>query len=282
MSSSELRPDLQLVPAGSIRFHERPEPSRTARLSERIRREQVLRNPPIVAVLSNGDYLLLDGANRVTAFLELGFPEIAVQVVDYGDENVQLKGWHHLLLEGRALNLRAQYSALPGVALRQVPHAELSNLLELRRVYAVLVDESASAWGLFPDPAAPPSIRQRIDVLNRVIGTYEGNSRLERIKLADYSKLPQVLQSVEHQLCLFPLFTKEELMQLAMEHVLLPTGISRHLIPGRALGINLALGFLKELPDAPARKRHFAAYLQRIEMEGRIRYYEEPVFIMNE
>ena len=105
MSSSELRPDLQLVPARSIRFHERPEPSRTARLSERIRREQVLRNPPIVAVLSNGDYLLLDGANRVTAFLELGFPEIAVQVVDYGDENVQLKGWHHLLLEGRALNL---------------------------------------------------------------------------------------------------------------------------------------------------------------------------------
>jgi L-serine kinase (ATP) / ParB family transcriptional regulator, heme-responsive regulator len=282
MSASELRPNLQLVATFSIRFHEQPEPSRTTRLKERIQREQILRNPPIVALMTNGDYLLLDGANRVTAFAELMYPEIPVQVVDYGDENVQLKGWHHLLLEGRALNLRAQYSALRGVALRQVPHGDLSNLLELRRVYAVLVDESASAWGLFPDPASPPSIHQRIAVLNRVIGAYEGNSRLERIKLADYSKLPEVLQSVDHQLCLFPLLTKEELLQLAMNHVLLPTGITRHLIPGRALGINLPLGFLKELPDPASRKRHFADHVKQLEMEGRIRFYEEAVFIMNE
>jgi hypothetical protein len=282
MSASELRPDLRLVPTRSIRFHEQPEPGRTTRLMERIRRELILRNPPIVASMSNGDFLLLDGANRVTAFVDLGYPEIPVQVVDYGDESIHLRGWHHLLLEGRALNLRARYAALPGVSLRQVAPGELSTLLELRRVYAVLVDEAASAWGLFPDPPAPPSIQQRIAVLNRVIGAYEGNSRLERIKLADYSKLPEVLQAVDHQVCLFPVLTKEELMQLAMDRVLIPTGISRHLIPGRALGINLPLGFMRELPDAESRQRHFAAHLKRLEMEGRIRFYEESVFIMNE
>lgn len=282
MAASELRPHLQLVSTGKIRFHEQPEPHRTLRLMDRIRREATLRNPPIVASMSNGDFLLLDGANRVSAFRDLKYAEIPVQVVDYGQEGIQLKGWHHLLLQGRALSLRAQYAALPGVSLKPVPHDQLKTLLELRRVYAVLVDESAAAWGLFPESGQPPSINQRMAVLNQVIGGYEGQSRLERIKLADYSKLPEVIQSVDHQLCLFPVLTKEELLQLAMEGVLIPTGITRHLIPGRALGINLPLGFLTELPDAASRERHFENHLLKLEMEGRIRFYEESVFIMNE
>jgi hypothetical protein len=281
MSASEVRPHLALVPTGSIRFHEQPEPRRTIRLMDRIRKEALLRNPPIVASMNNGDYLLLDGANRVTAFRDLQYPQVPVQIVDYGQEEIQLKGWHHLLLQGRALNLRAQFAALPGVALRQVPHDQLSPLLELRRAYAVLVDESA-AWGLYPEPAHSPTIHDRIAVLNRVIGAYEGQSRLERIKLADYSKLPEVIRSVDHQLLLFPVLTKEELLQLAGDRVLIPTGITRHLIPGRALGINLPLGFLSELPDLATRQRHFEQHLLKLEMEGRIRFYEESVFIMNE
>jgi hypothetical protein len=282
MSVSELRPNLQLVPTRSIRFHEQPEPSRTTRLMDRIQRELTLRNPPIVAGMANGDYLLLDGANRVTAFLDMKYPEIPVQVVDYGHESIQLKGWHHLLLQAQALNLCKRYDALPGVSMRQVTYGELATLLELRRVYAVLVDGSAAAWGLFPDSAATPPIGQRIAVLEQVIGAYEGNSRLERIKLADYSKLPEVIRSIDHQLCLFPVLRKEELLQLAVDGVLIPTGITRHLIPGRALGINLPLGFLRDLPDAASRQRHFADHLQKLEMEGRIRFYEESVFIMNE
>lgn len=282
MSASEVRPYLALVPTASIRFHEQPEPHRTSRLMDRIRTEALLRNPPIVASMNNGDYLLLDGANRVTAFRDLNYAQIPVQIVDYGQEAIQLKGWHHLLLQGRALNLRSQFAALPGVSLRAVPHEQLSPLLELRRAYAVLVDESAAAWGLYPEPAHAPTIHDRIAVLNRVIGAYEGQSRLERIKLADYSKLPEVIRSVDHQLILFPVLTKEELLQLAGNGVLIPTGITRHLIPGRALGINLPLGFLRELPDFASRQRHFEQHLLKLEMEGRIRFYEESVFIMNE
>lgn len=282
MAASELRPNLRLVPTGSIRFHEQPEPSRTSRLMDRIQREATLRNPPIVAAMNNGDFLLLDGANRVTAFRDLNYPQIPVQVVDYGHEAIQLKGWHHLVLHGQALDLRGKYAALPGVALKPVAHGDLKTLLEFRRVYSVLVDASAEAWGLFPAAGQPPTIHQRIAVLTRVIGAYEGQTRLERIKLADYSRLPEVIESVEHQLCLFPVLTKEELLQLATEGVLIPTGITRHLIPGRALGINLPLGFLAELPDAASRQRHFEEHLRKLEMEGRIRFYEESVFIMNE
>ena len=283
MAASELRPDLRLVPTPAVRFHEHAERRRTVRLMERIRAEAVLRNPPIVADMDDGHYLLLDGANRVSAFLELGYSHIPVQVVDYGARAVQLKGWHHLLLQGASLNLRAAYAALAGVRVQPVPRNQLAQLLELRRVYAVLVEDEDGCWGLFPDPPTPEiEVHQRIRTLEGVVGAYEGQSRLERVKLADYEQLPQVIQSVEHQVCLFPVLHKEELLRLAAEGVMIPTGLTRHIIPGRALGINLELGFLRDdRPDAD-KQAHFQAFVDQLSMEGRIRFYEESVFIMNE
>lgn len=283
VQASELRPDLRLVPTERVRFHEHAERRRTLRLMERIRADDQLRNPPIVADMGDGHYLLLDGANRVSAFLELGYPLVPVQVVDYGDKAVQLKGWHHLLLEAGSLALREAYEALPNVTVRPIQQAQLPHLLELRQVYAVLVENEAAWWGLFPAGSAPEiEVRQRIRVLEAVVGAYEGQSRLERVKLADYEQLPQVVQSVQHQLCLFPVLRKEELLYLASQAVMIPTGLTRHIIPGRALGINLGLAFLHEPSSEQERQSYFQSFVDRLSMEGRIRYYEESVFIMNE
>lgn len=283
MSVPELIPNLQLVPIQKVRFHEHPEHSRTQRLLERVKQEQLLRNPPIVADMGSGDFLLLDGANRVSAFAELGYSHIPVQVVDYGDERVQLKGWHHLLVNGRALKLHQKLGSLPNTTLRKVPQQRLTHLLELRMIFTALVDESATCWGLFPQKEdAEINIRQRITVMDQVVASYEGQSKLERIKLADFSRLPEVLSSVEHQMCLFPVLAKNELLQLAREGVMIPTGLTRHLIPGRTLGINLDLRFLSALPDAEAKIAHFKKYIDELEVGGRIRFYEESVFVMNE
>ena len=283
MSSTEIIPNLQLVRVENVRFHEHPERSRTQRLVERVRQEQRLRNPPIVADMGSGDFLLLDGANRVSAFLELDYSHIPVQVVDYGDERVQLKGWHHLLVNGRALNLHQELGNLPATQLKEVPQNRLPHLLELRTVYAVLVDEQAICWGLFPsDQDAEIEIRQRISMMDQVVSSYEGQSKLERIKLADFSLLPEVMNSVEHQMCLFPVLTKNELLQMARQGVMIPTGLTRHLIPGRALGINIDLSFLTALSDAEAKITHFRKYIDDLEVAGRIRFYEESVFVMNE
>ncbi|MCZ6533894.1 MAG: hypothetical protein O7A08_13150 [SAR324 cluster bacterium] len=283
MSTPELMPNLQLVPVAQVRFHEHPERSRTQRLVARLREEALLRNTPIVADMDNGEYLLLDGANRVSAFRELGYSHVPVQVVDYGDERVQLKGWHHLLVNGRSLELARRYRELEGVRLEQVDQERLIHILELRVVYAVLVDEAAACWGLFPaQDAATIEIHERIKIMDQVVSAYEGQSKQERIKLADFSQLPEVLSTVDHQLCLFPVLAKNEMLQLARENVMIPTGLTRHLIPGRALGINLDLKFLNESGGEAELQRRFQEYVERLEMEGRIRYYEESVFIMNE
>ena len=59
---------------------------------------------------------------------------------------------------------------------------------------------------------------------------------------------------------------------------MMPTGLTRHIIPGRALGLNLDLGFLTD-GSTPAQMQ---AFTDKLAMDGRIRYYEESVFIMNE
>ena len=274
-------PDLRLVRTEHVRFHERPEPKRTLRLVERLRHDVELQNPPTVAVLGDGEWVLLDGANRVSAFREIGWSHVPVQVIDYADPEVQLKGWHHLLLEGRALDLRNAYGALEGMKLERVPDGELATRLELRQVYAALVDSDRTVWGLFP-PGGVVRLAPWMAALAKVVGAYEGRSRLERIKVPDYENLPDVFHAVDHQLVLFPTISKAELLSLVRDDIRIPTGLTRHLIPGRALGLHLPLEFLTELSEEEAKVAHFRAFVDGLEMAGRIRYYEESVFIMNE
>ena len=283
MKAFEHIPHLVLAPSGSIRFHENPEHNRTLRLVERLREDQFLRNPPIVATLRPGEYVLLDGANRVSAFRALGYSHVPVQVVDYGDPQVTLKGWHHLLQEGRSLDLRARYESIPGVTLRKIDCEELTRQLELRRLYAVLVDETTTCWGLSSEHGSGPAdLIGWMRILEQVVAAYEGKTRLERIKLADYSNLPDVFKTMEHQLVLYPKLTKVELLQLVDAGVMIPTGISRHNIPGRALGLNIDLAFLTALDSDTAKEKHLRDYVDDLEVRGRIRFYEESAFIMNE
>lgn len=283
MGQSDLKPRLELIPAKAILFHENPQRRRTLRLMEKIRKDAFLRNPPIVAKLGEGQFLLLDGANRVSSMRELDYSHIPVQVVDYGDPAIQLKGWHHLLIQGRSLGLLEALRALPGLRVETVAPETLKRNLELREVFAIFVDETTSCWGLFPiEEGRHTDSFHRIAALDRIVSCYEGQSDLERIKLAEFSGLSDLIRSVEHQLCLFPVLTKEELMEVARAKVMIPTGITRHLIPGRALGMNLDLHFLTEDSGEAAKVAHFRRYLDQLEMEGHIRFYEESVFVMNE
>ncbi len=283
MKAFERLPTLVLAPTASIRFHENPERQRTLRLVQRLRDDKFLRNPPIVASVRDGEYVLLDGANRVSAFRELGLSHVPVQVVDYGDPNVLLRGWHHLLLEGRSLDLHQTYGSIPGVTLRRIDGANLANELELRRLFAVLVDAGTTCWGLAPTGGSGPvDLIGWMRILAPVVAAYEGRTHLERIKLVDYANLPDVFRSREHQLVLYPALTKVELLQLVDAGVMIPTGISRHSIPGRALGLNVDLSFLTDLDSDAAKEQFLRDHVDALELRGRIRFYEESSFIMNE
>jgi len=69
MASTLFYPDLKIVPISGIKLQEYIQKDRMQALASAIKREAMLKNPPIVTNFFNGDYLHLDGANRITAVL---------------------------------------------------------------------------------------------------------------------------------------------------------------------------------------------------------------------
>src|SRR5881409_3354271 len=73
-------PDLRFVPVESLIPHEQHDGRRMQALVHRLRNQAVLKNPPIAAPFgdegSEARYVVLDGANRVTAAGAAGLPHM--------------------------------------------------------------------------------------------------------------------------------------------------------------------------------------------------------------
>src|SRR5689334_706378 len=90
-------PDLRIVPVSILHAHEEHDSQRSQPLVERLRGESLMINPPLVAPMESGQYVILDGANRVYAFSELEYPHILVQVAPYESGLVELSNWQHVV-----------------------------------------------------------------------------------------------------------------------------------------------------------------------------------------
>ena len=83
-------------------------------------------------------------------------------------------------------------------------------------------------------------------------------------------------------LVVFPTFTKRDIVDIARAPVKLPTGITRHLIPGRALRVNIPLDVLISPGDIDQKNRWMAEEIHRRLLENRIRFYPESSFLFDE
>ncbi len=73
-------PTLRFLPIGEIRPHEASEGRRAADLSQRIASDGVLRNPVVVAELSPGEYVLIDGTHRYESLADAGYDVLLAQL----------------------------------------------------------------------------------------------------------------------------------------------------------------------------------------------------------
>jgi hypothetical protein len=80
----------------------------------------------------------------------------------------------------------------------------------------------------------------------------------------------------------FPKFTPDDVLQCACNQARLPMGITRHLIAGRALGIDVPLSLLAS--DRPLEEKNswLQENLQSRIRHNKVRLYEEPTFVFDE
>lgn len=270
-------PDLRIVPVNDLLLHEDVDLERVARLIDRLSADGILKNPPIVGSLSGSErYLLLDGANRVSAIQNLDIPHLLVQVEPFDNPDLEVRHWNHVVRDIEARALVAKASELPGVkVLRGRPDDPVRD--EEGFLASILTDGSEAIHLTGSD-----SLEERVRHLRSVVDVYyRGEARMDRVNHADV----EALRSHHPHfgaLVSFPDFSKEQVRAVAEGGGRLPSGLTRILVPRRVLGFNLQLPLLKSHLPLDEKRRWLAEEIQHKVAEHKVRYYQEPTFVFDD
>lgn len=264
-------PDLRIVPTSAIFAHEDHDNQRSKPLIERMRSESVMINPPLVASLGDDQFVVLDGANRAFVFGELGFPHILVQVANYHSGQVELATWHHVLCDWHDDALLDVIHHLPEAHMSKQPHdgppaAEF--ILRDGRTFALWTTEH--------------TLEARNRVLRRLVGEYVRACTLQRTS-EDDAEANWRLHPTANALIRFRPYTPEDILESAEQNWLLPPGVSRHIVNGRAIRVNYPLERLRDADTALADKNHaLEAWMQSKIAQRQVRYYAEATYQFDE
>jgi hypothetical protein len=254
-------PSLRVVPLESIRRHEEIDPLRVERLVGRIQSEGIQVNPMVCCHAPDGELILLDGATRTESLKRIGLEHAVVQIVS--PEEVMLETWHHVVRGCTEGELLATVAARPELTLseeRGPPGIHLRG------------GGSRLVLGVGVSPNA---------TLSSLVGSYVGTWRVSRVAdpgretvtwaFPDWSAVVQ-----------FPILTLDDVMKAAISDDLLPAGITRFLVNERALRLNVSLDLLSAGGAIDDKQAALDELLAERARNGRVRRYEETVFILDE
>lgn len=275
-------PDLRILPLDRLVEHEFNDAQRTAPLAQRLEAEGVLKNPPIVAPIADEDnrYVVLDGANRTTALNSLGYPHILVQVVKYEEPYVVLTTWHHLIAEMNPEELTSLMGSVDGVDIFPVDYLHARAGLARRECLIYIVRADGEVFvarpkipGLF--------VNEQNQLLNALVDTYKDRGRLHRAMTDSLDEARQLYPDLS-ALVVFPNYDPSEVMALAKDEQLLPTGLTRHLIHGRVLRVNYPLAELKSDDPLEEKNRRLREWLKQKMKSKEVRFYGEMTYLFDE
>ncbi|HEX6290422.1 MAG TPA: hypothetical protein VFZ66_14630 [Herpetosiphonaceae bacterium] len=269
-------PNLQLVALERCVLHESTDPARVSRLMNDLAREDVLRNPPIVARYARTDRLMvLDGATRTTAMGELGFEAIPVQIVNYVDSRIELHTWAHLLHNINTHSLLRALRALDQAKIYAVDAQDAERSVRERALLGALISSDGDAWAIEGGAA----LSDEAHLLETVFRCYAQRSTIQR--LPHDERLTPASLPVGTIAVIFRHYTKLDLLELTNTGGILPAGITRHIIPGRVLRLNTPLSMLRSATFA-AQQNWFAAWVAERIASGHARLYNEPTWLFDE
>lgn len=275
-------PDLRILPLKLLVEHEYNDVQRTAPLAQRLEAEGLLKNPPIVAPIGDGDprFMVLDGANRTTALSSLGYPHVLAQVVKYEEPTVTLTTWHHLISGIEPEEFTQVLSSVEGADLFPLDHLHARAALARRECLMYIMRMDGKVFvarpklpGLF--------VHEQNQLLNALVDTYKDRGKLHRA-MTDSLEEAQRLYSDLAGVIVFPKYDAFEVLALARDGELLPAGLTRHLIQGRILRVNYPLSELKSKESLEAKNARLQEWLQRKMSSKEVRFYGEMTFLFDE
>lgn len=254
-------PLLRVVPLESIRRHEEVDPLRVDRLVGRIESEGVQVNPMVCCHAPDGELILLDGATRTESLKRIGLDHAVVQVVE--PEEVTLETWHHVVRGGDPDEILSAVTERPELELGEERGTPGIHLRE---------HESRLVVGVGVSPNA---------TLSSLVATYMGRWRVNRVPDPGLESVawsfPDWSAVIE-----FPILGLDDVMSAATSDDLLPAGVTRFLVNERALRLNVSLELLSAQGSIADKQEALTELIAERTRNGRVRRYEETVFILDE
>ncbi|MBC7186057.1 MAG: hypothetical protein H5U38_03380 [Calditrichaeota bacterium] len=264
-------PRLSILPIEDVLFHEEPDEERATLLTAKLEKEGVLRNPPIVADVNGARRrILLDGANRLTALRTLGFRHVLVQEIDLFDPGLVISQWHHAVERLDRSYFQQRLAEIEGLMVNEEPVPEADAIARLQ----------------FPDRShlhlcADGDIFHLVRLLAQVTSLYHGSAYMDRVSYTNLEHLQRNYAEFS-ALVSFRTFSKDEIVELTTNNVKVPSGITRVLVPKRALFFNLPLEVLARGSSAAELNEWLQRHLAEKIRSKSIRFYQEPTFIFDE
>jgi hypothetical protein len=279
MEAKELR--LSIVPLSAVILHEEIEQKRVDRLIERLRADRVLKNPPIVTEVKDEKvgtrYIVLDGASRTSALRAMQCRDVLVQIVDYYSGDIRLESWNHLLLDVSPAELRREIDDLSCIAMIEMDEDSAQAALDRREIIGYFIFGDGRVAGL----RCAGDLAEQSQALNEVVQTYERKAEMYRVSTTDLEQLAGEHRQVS-AVMVFPKYRPEEIIHLALNGAKVPMGITRHVIPGRALRVNLPLEKLESEEPLDEKNLWLDKWLKQKIQARHVRFYQEPVFLFDE
>ncbi len=270
-------PNLKIVPISEIIFHEDPDVERSSKLIEYIRKENRLTNPPVVATHSGSDqYMLLDGANRLTALRELNIPDVLVQHIDLFDPGLIFLHWHHAIEKFTRDSFLEKINNLPDIAItKSIKNHLIDNDNGDLLCQIQFADQSVYMIHAHSD------LFQRVTDLRNITAIYKGFQYMDRVS---YTNLEHLTANYSQfcALIVFKKLEKQELVEVTNHGMRVPSGITRIIMPKRALRINVPLDILRF--DVSMEQKNYWLQNRITEQihDKSIRFYHEPTFLFDE
>lgn len=266
-------PELHMVALDEIVLHEDPDMERVTRLVDRFSADGVLKNPPVVGRSDGHRHIVLDGANRITALRRLGYAHVLVQELDLLDPGLQLESWHHAIESISMEELLSHAGGVEGVSLAEGEEPHISH-------------PSALARFRFPNGGSVTlvggsKLMERVRQLHEITRIYHRFSNFDRVS---YSGMEHLIRNYRHftGLLSFRRFSLEELRTVTDHDGRVPSGVTRILLPKRALRFNLQLELLRAGLSLEEKERWLQQTIREKVAEKSIRFYREPTFFFDE
>ncbi len=266
--------NLAVVPLDKVFPHELIDPRRVENLIKKLEASDVFTNPPIV-VQSKDYYVVLDGATRVSSFKKLGYPHIIVQILKDKD-NYTLDTWFHAIRKIDPDRIVSMLKEMPEITIAKS---------DLETVQAGMVEHGGLCYLQTVDKTIyhiqPKAGVNHLDALNKLTNAYIEASHVTRTLEDDIDVLLDEFPDLTG-VVVFPVFTLNQVLQIADAGHVMPAGITRFIIPGRVMRLNARFETLKSDMDLNEKNKWLYDFVMEKLSDDQVRYYAEPIYLMDE